>query len=164
MDVGVVDPAAVLDGTIEPRDEVRRASSIEPDASVIRHVEQHLEARRETIARFFGVELSDREGAGFLRYATGGFYAPHRDRVADASWPGAIRRTVAVVIFLNSSLDGEPKGDFRGGTLRLFEHGRVVDVQPRQGLLVAFSADLLHEVTEVQDGTRDAIVDWFYGT
>jgi predicted 2-oxoglutarate/Fe(II)-dependent dioxygenase YbiX len=37
-----------------------------------------------------------------------------------------------------------------------------IDVHPLEGLLVAFSADVLHEVTVVRGGTRDAIVDWFY--
>ena len=38
-----------------------------------------------------------------------------------------------------------------------------MSVVPQAGLLVAFSADVLHEVTEVRAGTRDTIVDWFYG-
>jgi predicted 2-oxoglutarate/Fe(II)-dependent dioxygenase YbiX len=163
MDVGVAEQAEVLGGTIERRDELRRVMSIEPEGSVIRDVEERLETRRDAIARFFGVDLSEREGSGFLRYPPGGFYTPHRDRAAAASWPGAARRAVAVVIFLNGSLDGEPGGEFRGGTLRLFVNDDVVDVEPRQGLLIAFSSDLLHEVTEVREGTRDAVVDWFYG-
>jgi predicted 2-oxoglutarate/Fe(II)-dependent dioxygenase YbiX len=47
--------------------------------------------------------------------------------------------------------------------LRVFADDRVIDVHPRRGQLVAFPADVLHEVTEVIGGTRDAIVDWFYG-
>jgi predicted 2-oxoglutarate/Fe(II)-dependent dioxygenase YbiX len=164
MDAGVPEDAEVLDATFERREEIRRARSVDPDALVIGEVETRLEARRETIARFFGVEISDREGAGFLRYPPGGFYALHRDRAVAASWPGAARRRIAVVVFLNSSLERDASGEFRGGTLRLFLNEEALDVEPQQGLLVAFVADLLHEVTEVRDGTRDAIVDWFYGT
>ena len=69
-----------------------------------------------------------------------------------ASWPEAARRSVAVVLFLN--------GDFEGGLLRLFA-GETIEIAPQAGLLVAFPADLLHEVTVVS-GTRDAVVDWFY--
>jgi len=35
-------------------------------------------------------------------------------------------------------------------------------VIPRRGLLVAFPSSTPHEVTPVVDGTRDAVVDWFY--
>jgi predicted 2-oxoglutarate/Fe(II)-dependent dioxygenase YbiX len=32
---------------------------------------------------------------------------------------------------------------------------------PTRGTLVAFPADMLHEVTPVVEGTRNAVVDWF---
>jgi predicted 2-oxoglutarate/Fe(II)-dependent dioxygenase YbiX len=163
MDAGYGEQAEILAGTIEPRDQVRRAWSIQPEEAVIRDVEARLDLQRDAIARFFHLDLADREGAGFVRYPPGGFYAQHRDRAADASWPDAARRTVALVAFLNGSTDGGQDGEFSGGTLRLFFDEKVVEVHPRPGLLVAFAADLLHEVTEVRDGTRDAIVDWFYG-
>jgi predicted 2-oxoglutarate/Fe(II)-dependent dioxygenase YbiX len=163
MDAGEGEQAEILDGTIEPRDQVRRAWSIEPQAAIIHDVEQRLDSRRDAIAQFFRLDLTEREGAGFVRYPAGGFYAPHRDQAADDSWPDAARRAVAVIVFLNGSTDGGQAGEFAGGTLRLFAHDEVIEVHPRQGLLVAFPADLLHEVTEVRDGVRDAIVDWFYG-
>jgi SM-20-related protein len=137
--------------------------SVEIDADVVRQVEARLDARRDALAGFFGIGLSDREGAGFLRYRPGGFYAPHRDRADVASWPGAARRAIAVIAFVNGSRDVEARGEFRGGVLRLFVEGEAIDVHPRQGQLVAFRADTLHEVTEVIGGTRDVIVDWFYG-
>jgi predicted 2-oxoglutarate/Fe(II)-dependent dioxygenase YbiX len=63
---------------------------------------------------------------------------------------------------MNGSRDEGRAGDFDGGILRLFlPHGRL-DIVPEPGLLVAFRADTLHEVTEVREGTRDTVVDWFY--
>jgi SM-20-related protein len=162
MDVGVPEEAEVAAGAFERLESIRRAMSIEVAPDVIRRVEARLDTRRSALAGFFGLALSEREGAGFLRYRSGGFYAAHRDRADVASWPGAARRAVAVVAFLNGSRDAEPRGAFTGGILRLFEDDGVFDIQPRQGLLVAFRADTLHEVTEVVDGVRDAIVDWFY--
>ena len=53
-------------------------------------------------------------------------------------------------------------GDFDGGMLRLYVDEEPLDVRPEEGLLVAFPADVLHEVTVVRAGTRDAVVDWFY--
>jgi predicted 2-oxoglutarate/Fe(II)-dependent dioxygenase YbiX len=152
MDAGVADDAQVLDAAIERRDDVRHATSIEIDDAVVREVEARLDDCRQAISDFYGVELSDREGAGFIRYPEGGFYAPHRDRADVPSWPGAARRRVAVVVFLNNA----------SGTLRLFLDDSPVDVHPRAGMLAAFPADALHEVTVVQGSSRDVIVDWFY--
>ena len=65
------------------------------------------------------------------------------------------------MIFLNSS-DRTRGGEFDGGFLRLFLPDRDEDVVPEAGLLVAFPATVLHEVTRVGDAVRDAVVDWFY--
>lgn len=160
MDAGQPESAEVLGGLIERRDHVRRASYVDVAADVLGHVESLLDARRTLIGASFGVALHAREGAGFVRYPDGGFYRPHRDRADVPSWPGAARRRIAVVVFLNSSRDADSTGDFDGGVLRLLGD-EPVDVPPREGLLVAFAADLLHEVTVVSGGTRDAIVDWY---
>lgn len=152
MDVGVPDDAEVLEEAFARRDAIRLAVSIEIDEGVVRDVEARLDAARQAIADFFDVSLTDREGAGFIRYPEGGFYAPHRDCADVPSWPDAARRRIALVVFLNDA----------SGTLRLFLDNSPVDINPREGLLVAFPADTLHEVTVVQDGVRDAIVDWFY--
>jgi predicted 2-oxoglutarate/Fe(II)-dependent dioxygenase YbiX len=69
---------------------------------------------------------------------------------------------VALVVFLNTSRDSGLEGEFSGGVLRLFLPQQDLDVSPEAGLLIAFPADVLHEVTEVRGGTRDTIVDWFY--
>jgi predicted 2-oxoglutarate/Fe(II)-dependent dioxygenase YbiX len=153
MDAGTPDDAEVLDAAIEARAAVRRASSIEIDEDCVRAVESRFDARRAAIAAYFDVVLTGREGAGFIRYPAGGFYAPHRDCADVPSWPDAARRRIALVVFLNDAT----------GTLRLCIDTAPVDVTPREGLLVAFPADTLHEVTVVQAGVRDAIVDWFYG-
>ena len=47
--------------------------------------------------------------------------------------------------------------------LRLYPSTRdVIEIVPRRGLLVAFSATMPHEVTVVTGGVRDAVVDWYY--
>ena len=162
MDAGVAESAEVLEGQIERRDAVRLAASIEIDDLVRADVETRLDAAREAIAMFHGVPLGPREGAGFIRYPVGGFYRSHRDRASVPSWPEAARRCIAVVVFLNSSND-TGAGGFAGGILRLFVDGSPIEVHPRAGFLIAFPADALHEVTAVRGGTRDAVVDWFYG-
>jgi SM-20-related protein len=162
MDAGLVEPAEILEKGTQAADDVRRASSVEIAADLVALVERRLDAIRETIAGFFNVPLTDREGPGFLRYREGGFYRPHRDRGIDPAWPDAARRQVAVVVFLNSSLDAAARGEFSGGALQLFVDVEPLDVAPARGLLVAFPADVLHQVVSVTGGTRDTIVDWYY--
>jgi predicted 2-oxoglutarate/Fe(II)-dependent dioxygenase YbiX len=160
MDLGSSDAAEILGdahgggrvGGIGREDEVRRAESIEIDPGVLDQVERRLDQQRDLVGAFYGLTLTGREGAGFLRYPDGGFYRPHRDRGRSAAWPGAARRQVTVVVFLNAS-------EFTGGLLRVAD----VDVPPETGLLVAFPSATRHEVTLVRGGTRDTVVDWFLG-
>ena len=158
MDRGVAESAEILaDGPALDR-EARRALIIEVDPATLAHVETRLDAARGDLSARCGVPLGGREGAGFIRYSHGGFYRPHRDRAMDADWPGAARRQIAVVVFLNAG--------FTGGELVIYPdapHDETpIRVTPRQGSLAAFDAALLHEVRPVAGGTRDVIVDWFY--
>lgn len=165
MDQGIREEAEVLADGIEARPSVRSTIHVEVEPAALAEVERRLDAFRETASRVFGLRLTGREGTGFLRYEAGGFYRPHRDWARDSAWPGAARRRVAVVLFLNGSRAGDGEaGAFDGGTLRLIpdDPGRaVVTIEPRAGTLVVFRADTLHEVTLVERGTRDAVVDWY---
>lgn len=152
MDRGEIEPAEVLAGESAIAGEVRRAASVEVGPATRALVERRLDEQCDALAAYFGVELAGREGSGFLRYGNGDFYRPHRDRADVASWPGAARRLLTVVVFLNA-------GGFTGGVLRVGDDAVV----PAAGLLVAFPADALHEVTTVRGGVRDAVVDWFLG-
>ena len=154
MDRAPTEPAEILEHQISVDTEARRALSVEVDGDTLALIERAIESERDALAAFFAETLTEREGAGFLRYGPGGFYRPHRDRGSVPSWPGAARRAIAVVIFLNEG--------FGGGVLRLFGDEGTHDIVPREGLLAAFSASTLHEVAPVIDGTRDTVVDWFY--
>ena len=165
MDAGSHAPAEVLHDAIDVEVATRRATDIEVGDEVIAMVESRLDAHREAIAAFFGVRLDGREGCGFLRYESGGFYGPHIDRADVPSWPDAARRAITMILFLNSSSDADSDGEFAGGCLRLFPHGldaKSIDVTARRGTLVAFLASTPHEVTPVTRGRRDTIVDWCY--
>ena len=165
MNCGVPEPAEVLREHIEIALRVRHATSIDVDADTLDLVEQRLDGQRAALSTFWAASLGAREGANFLRYDEGGFYRPHRDRAVIASWPDAARRRIAVVVFLNSSREVDGSGTFTGGTLRLFhevDKNQAIDIVPRAGTLIAFRATVLHEVTVVQNGTRDTVVDWFY--
>jgi predicted 2-oxoglutarate/Fe(II)-dependent dioxygenase YbiX len=163
MDLGASDPAEILEDTIEHQDHVRRTLSLEVDSGTLGHVERALEEARSQLEGVTGLSLGVREGTGFLRYLPGGFYLPHQDRGELPSWPGAARRQLSVVLFLNSAKEGGDADSFSGGVLRLYPPDREpIDIVPVQGTLVAFPSTLLHEVTRVGDAVRDVVVDWFY--
>jgi len=163
MDRGASEAAEVLEDQVEHQDHVRRTLSIDVDAQTLASVEQAFDAARPQLAALSGMTLGVREGTGFLRYLPGGFYRPHRDRGDVPSWPGAARRQLAVVLFLNTGREaGEAEG-FTGGVLRLYpEDAEPIDIHPSAGLLVAFPTTVLHEVTRVGDAVRNTAVDWFY--
>jgi predicted 2-oxoglutarate/Fe(II)-dependent dioxygenase YbiX len=165
MDEGVPEPAEILDGTVVADTEVRRASHIEVDPDTLQFVEERLDEARAEVSRHFQLSLTGREGTNLLRYAPGGFFKPHRDRGEETSWPDAARRRVTVVVFLTTSQDVEPSGAHRGGTLQVWpddDRPESLAIHARAGTLVAFPAQLRHEVTRVESGVRDAMVDWYY--
>jgi predicted 2-oxoglutarate/Fe(II)-dependent dioxygenase YbiX len=164
MDAGDAEPAEILEEQIALAPDHRCAAHVEVDAATLDLVERLLDAARPRIEAHFGVSLGDREGPSLLRYEQGGFFGPHRDRGTVPSWPAAARRRVSIVVFLSSSSEVESSGTFEGGTLRFHpdDAARLPDVPARARTLVAFPADLIHEVTPVARGVRDVIVDWFY--
>jgi predicted 2-oxoglutarate/Fe(II)-dependent dioxygenase YbiX len=163
MDRGAAAPAGILGEVVVEDEEARRAREVDLDEATLALAESVIENLRGPVERFFATRLGPREGVGALRYQPGGFYGPHRDRAHVGSWPGAARRRIAVVLFLNTSLAAAGDGEFDEGLLRVYpSEGCAIDIAPREGLVVAFPADLLHEVTPVAGGTRDALVDWFY--
>jgi predicted 2-oxoglutarate/Fe(II)-dependent dioxygenase YbiX len=158
-------PLALASGGIDVRDQIRRARGFEVAASLLAEVEGLLDGQMATLSAVFGLRLTEREGSGFIRYGPGGYYHAHRDWAEASSWPGAARRQIAAVLFLNSARQAESAGDFEGGQLRLYADDPSVeplDVIPRAGTLVAFPARQWHEVMAVRSGTRDVVVDWYY--
>jgi predicted 2-oxoglutarate/Fe(II)-dependent dioxygenase YbiX len=156
MDEGEVEPAEILPvvGAATQRDDVRHAASVDVNDGVLAEVEVALEQSRDALAHFFDLELSSREGPGFLCYSSGGFYQPHRDRAASVAWPDAERRLLTMVVFLNEN--------FGGGQLRLLpDDGEPLVIGPRTGTLVAFDAATVHEVAPVIEGQRYTVVDWW---
>jgi predicted 2-oxoglutarate/Fe(II)-dependent dioxygenase YbiX len=156
MDAGIAETAEVLADGVAADTTARLACVVEIDPPARVAVERRIDMVRAELSARSGLPLGRREGSGFVRYFEGGYYRRHRDRATDGGWPGAARRRLAVVVFLN--------GDFTGGELVLHaESGDdPVRITPRTGMLVAFDAGQSHEVRTVTSGIRDVIVDWFY--
>jgi len=161
MDVGVREPTEVIEGEMALAADVRRASHIEVPAAIFEVIDDHLDAQRDAISTFFGWQIDGREGVNLLRYDAGGFYKPHVDKADLPAWPPAAHREFTVVLFLESAREADPAGGFGGGLLRLFGDDTPIEIVPKRGMLVAFPADTVHEVSPVTDGHRDTIVDWF---
>ena len=158
MDRGDLSPAEIFDGAFVVDRQVRDVMEVEVADTVVAAVEARIAAARDEIASFLGLSLHAAEGPGFLRYRTGGFYKRHCDR-ADAD-AGVDARRVSLVVFLNDASDDADEG-FAGGSLRIYPGDRFTDVVPKTGLLVAFPADIPHEVLRVTRGVRDVVVDWY---
>lgn len=162
MDVGVREPSEVIEDEMALVEDVRRASHIEVPPAIFELIDAHLDAQREAIAAFFDHPLDGREGVNLLRYEEGGFYKPHVDRAELPAWPPAAHRAFTVILFLESAREAEPSGRFSGGVLRLLpDDAEPIDIVPRRGVLVAFPAEIVHEVLPVTEGHRDTVVDWF---
>lgn len=126
----------------------------------------------EQLEKHFEFPLADLELVRCLVYRPGDFFRLHADVPDDSTSASALRhrqlalRRVTVVIFLNSpDSDSEP---YEGGELSLYGlmgtesskgFGFPVDVEP--GLLVAFPASTMHEVSAVASGKRYTLVTWF---
>lgn len=162
MDEGHADHAEILDAGTLVDEDVRRALDVSVSEGVLDTVEQALAHERARAATFFDVVLGGSVGASFVRYLEGGHYLRHRDRdpLFEA---GTDARLVTVVVWLNSADSPTAAGAFAGGTLRLIDpdSGRVQDLLPTAGTLVAFPAEWPHEVRPVTRGTRDVVVDWW---
>jgi PKHD-type hydroxylase len=117
------------------------------------------EAVLELNARFFRFDLS---GLAALQYALyggpeGGHFDWHKDYGRDASDPAQEPRKLTLSLQLS---DG---GDYKGCDLQV-RAGNLIDAAPRErGTLVAFPANVLHQVTPIESGTRRALVIWAVG-
>ncbi len=136
-------------------------------------LEQRLTGLRSRLEEAFGVSLGRVEKIGCLMYRAGDFFRLHADvpseATVSAAFPFLHQRRVTILISLNEpGHDVEP---YEGGVLSLFglmqgpasqNFGFPVDVET--GLLIAFPATMLHEVSPVTAGNRYTLVTWFLAT
>jgi PKHD-type hydroxylase len=113
----------------------------------------------EMNARFFRFDLS---GLAMFQYALyggpdGGHFDWHKDYGRDPSDPGQEPRKLTLSLQLS-----EPS-DYEGCELQA-RAGNQIDTAPKtRGALVAFPANVLHQVTPIRSGIRRALVVWAVG-
>ena len=117
------------------------------------------EAVLQLNARYFRFDLS---GLAMFQYALyggaeGGHFDWHKDYGRDPTDPDQEPRKLTLSLQLSEASDYEACDlQVRGG--------HQIDTAPRQrGTLVAFPANILHQVTPIRSGIRRALVVWAVG-
>jgi len=117
------------------------------------------EAILKVNARFFHFDLS---GLAVFQYALyggaeGGHFDWHKDYGRDPADPAQEPRKLTISLQLSEA------SDYEGCDLQL-RGGHQIDTAPRaRGTLIAFPANVLHQVTPIRKGTRRALVAWAVG-
>lgn len=102
---------------------------------------------------FFGFDISTIEDIQFTNYkAPDGFYREHVDRIF-----GQPVRKISFSVQLTE------KDKYEGGDLILNDGSKNINPYKNIGDLVCFPSYILHEVTPVTKGERNALVGWIGG-
>ena len=158
--------AATVHGTdaaVQPL--VRRTTRAAMPPAVRDRVTALLLARKDALARHFGVTLTTCEEPQFLRYGPGDYFVAHQDGNTPIIFDDSRFRRVSAIIFLSTSSPEPLPGTYGGGVLTfhdpVFGSPRRLPLTPPPGTFVAFRAETTHEVTPVTHGERFTIVSWY---
>jgi len=148
----------------------RSTTIADVSAETVDELKEKLLGLEGKLENAFSLDLDGCEKPQFLLYGEGDFIRPHSDGSHDDDAPDWLRnRAVATVVFLNDQSEDDALGTFGGGSLNFLDllsdvsRDKTVGlpITPAAGLLVAFKADVVHEVTEVTRGDRCTAVTWF---
>lgn len=155
------------EGTIH--ESVRKTTSLHPSAETISALHDRLFQQKSALEQHFGETLHDCEPPQFLRYVKGDFFVKHQDgNTRQLDFDHLRVRRISIVVFLNDFSD-EPKPNcYSGGLLTFYDPKNDSADAPKTfglagetGLLVAFTAETLHEVIPVTSGERFTLITWF---
>lgn len=148
------------EGTIH--ESVRKTTSLHPSAETISQVHQRLLSQKSALESHFGLDLNDCEPPQFLRYEKGDFFVRHQDgNTKQLDFDHLRVRRISIVVFLNDFSNVPDANCYSGGLLHFYDQQDMYGLPGETGLLVAFSADTLHEVSPVTSGERFTIISWF---
>ena len=148
---------------------VRRTTSFHPDDDWFCNIQNRMMEQKPFLENHFGHHLTDCERPQFLHYREGDFFVRHQDgNTEQMEFDHLQIRRISIVVFMNGYAD-EPAADtYFGGELNFYDKDHesrseplIVSLKGEPGLLVAFKADMLHEVKPVIRGERFTAISWF---
>lgn len=148
---------------------IRKTTSFHPSDETLNRIHQLILAQKSAIEAHFGQSLTDCEQPQFLRYEPGDFFVRHQDGNTDVLEFDHLRiRRISVIVFLNDHGAEPQEHCYSGGALNLYDKDNMppdgpapVPVFGETGLLIAFTAETMHEVAPVTSGERFTIITWF---
>ena len=148
------------EGTIH--ENIRKTTSLHPSVETKSHIHQRLFGQKSALENHFSLNLNDCEPPQFLRYEKGDFFIRHQDgNTHQLDFDHLRVRRISIVVFLND-FSVEPEANcYSGGLLQFYDQQSTYGLPGETGLLVAFTAETLHEVSPVMSGERLTIISWF---
>ena len=148
---------------------VRRTTSFHPDDYWFDSIHCKLLAQKPFVEEHFNQRLTECERPQFLHYREGDFFIRHQDGNTEQMEFDHLRvRRISVVVFLNGYSDEKVLDTFAGGYLNFYDKNYAYGSEPllfslkgETGLLVAFTADTVHEVVPIIRGERFTAISWF---
>ena len=148
---------------------IRRTTSLHPADEIFSVVHSRLFEEKAALEGHFGFALTDCERPQFLRYETGDFFVRHQDGNTEQLEFDHLRvRKLSLIVFLNDHTLQPEENCFSGGSLNFYDPKDAGPDGPtafplfgEAGLLVAFTAETMHEVAPVTSGERFTVITWF---
>ena len=103
---------------------------------------------------WFGYDLTSIESLQYSIYNIGGFYGKHTDSFHETYEKP---RKLSFVIQLTD------ESEYTGGSTLLWTGAEPHQIMKKKGSMTLFPSYVLHEVTPIESGTREAIVGWVQG-
>ena len=155
---------------------IRRTSRVQVPQALSENVRLCFEGLHDRLEERFGLRLSGCEAPQFLRYERGDRFVPHAD-VSETQARRPVGRRVTAVLHVAQAATVRDRGPAHEGTEATAAHGNLTffDTSPTTtwqtcrkkisfppGSVIAFPADLVHEVPPVRVGPRLTVVTWFW--